>query len=43
MIEVRDIDSFYGKAQILNNVGFSINAGEVVSYWVATGQAKQRR
>ena len=40
MIEVRDIDSFYGKAQILDNVGFSINAGEVVSILGRNGAGK---
>ena len=40
MIEVRDIDSFYGKAQILNGVSFSINAGEVVSILGRNGAGK---
>ena len=31
MIEVKDINSFYGKAQILRDLSFSIGKGDVVS------------
>lgn len=40
MIEVKEINSFYGKAQILNNLSFSIAAGEVVSILGRNGAGK---
>ncbi len=40
MIEVKGIDSFYGKAQILSDLSFSIGAGEVVSILGRNGAGK---
>jgi branched-chain amino acid transport system ATP-binding protein len=40
VIEVSNIKSFYGKAQILNNLSFSIGAGEVVSMLGRNGAGK---
>lgn len=40
MIEVKGIDSFYGKAQILSDLSFSIAAGEVVSILGRNGAGK---
>jgi len=40
MIEVSNIESFYGKAQILNGLSFSIAAGEVVSILGRNGAGK---
>ena len=40
MIEVKGINSFYGKAQILNDLSFSIAAGEVVSILGRNGAGK---
>lgn len=40
MIEVENIDSYYGKAQILNDLSFSIGAGEVVSILGRNGAGK---
>lgn len=40
MIEVKNIDSYYGKAQILNDLSFSIGEGEVVSILGRNGAGK---
>ena len=40
MIEVSNIDSHYGKAQILNGLSFSISEGEVVSILGRNGAGK---
>jgi len=40
MLEVKDINSFYGKAHILHDVSFSIQAGEVVSLLGRNGAGK---
>jgi len=31
MLELESVNTYYGKAHILNNLGFGINEGEVVS------------
>lgn len=40
MIDVKDIQSFYGKAQILNDLSFSVGKGEVVSMLGRNGAGK---
>ena len=40
MLEVDNINSFYGKAHVLNDLGFSIAAGEVVSLLGRNGAGK---
>ena len=40
MIELQDINSFYGKAHILNNLSFKTNKGEVVSLLGRNGAGK---
>lgn len=40
MIDVKQIKSFYGKAQILNDISFSIGKGEVVSMLGRNGAGK---
>jgi branched-chain amino acid transport system ATP-binding protein len=40
MLELRDVNSFYGKAHILNDLSFSINEGEVVALLGRNGAGK---
>ena len=40
MIEVSNIESYYGKAQILNGLSFSIAEGEVVAILGRNGAGK---
>lgn len=40
MLELRDIDSFYGKAHILNGLGFEVARGEVVALLGRNGAGK---
>lgn len=40
MIEVKNVDSYYGKAQILSGLSFSIGSGEVVSILGRNGAGK---
>jgi branched-chain amino acid transport system ATP-binding protein len=40
MLEINAINSFYGKAHILNNLGFSVKAGEVVALLGRNGAGK---
>ncbi len=40
MIDVKNVDSYYGKAQILNDLSFSIGEGEVVSILGRNGAGK---
>jgi len=40
MLELDAVNSFYGKAHILNDLGFSIGEGEVVSLLGRNGAGK---
>ena len=43
MLELADINSFYGKAHVLNDLSLSVKAGQVVSLLGRNGAGKTQR